>query len=194
MELTFTLVDKSKWKTGKFIIDNLQISEELEYDDIKFYLDDKLYDGSFETWAGSKLSADDIFEQCVNAYIRNDSDDYESFSPEWSIFNKIEHLKEYQDDLLIKMPVLRYDSFEVYELDLATPYNRYYSNGDNCLLLDINGGILTDMENFYFEAIVEDICKILKEEIKCLYKGENVDYMIKEAGGKEGFLNEYDYE
>ena len=36
------------------------------------------------------------------------------------------------------------------------------------------------------------MCKVLKEETRCLYKSENVDYMIKEAGGKEGFLAEYD--
>ena len=29
MELTFTLNDNAKWKTGKFVVENLQISDKL---------------------------------------------------------------------------------------------------------------------------------------------------------------------
>lgn len=203
MELTFTLADKAKWKTGKFVIENLQISDKLgnqdsqweddiTWDDIDLYLDGTKYEGDIQTWAGSNLGADDIFEQCLNAYLRNDSEDYESFGSEWSIFNKCESLKEWKDDLLIKMPIFKYNQFVVYELDLATPKNRYYSYNDYFLLLDINGGILTDMECFYSEAMYEDVCAILKGELKCLYKSDNIDEMIKEYGGKEGFLKEFD--
>lgn len=48
------------------------------------------------------------------------------------------------------------------------------------------------MENFYSEAMYEDVCTILKGELKCLYKSDNIDKMIKEYGGKEGFLKEFD--
>ena len=192
MELNFVLKDKTK---GKFIIEGLQFKDELEYTDVKLYLNDKLYDNSFKTWIGRKLNADTIFEQCINAYIRHDTEDYESFGPEWSVFNKIESLKEYQDDLLIKMPVFNGKIFDIYDLELATPFNMYYSDGSNrCLLLNCEGNVLTDMENFYFEALVEDICKIIKGELKCLYKSENIIYMISEVGGEEGFLEEYDTE
>ena len=116
MELTFTLADKAKWKTGKFVIENLQISDKLgkqdsqweddiTWDDIDLYLDGTKYEGDIQTYAGSNLGADDIFEQCLNAYLRNDSEDYKSFGNEWSIFNKCESLKEWKDDLLIKMPI-----------------------------------------------------------------------------------------
>ena len=94
---------------------------------------------------------------------------------------------------LLKCRFFKYNQFVVYELDLATPKNRYYSYNDYFLLLDINGGILTDMENFYSEAMYEDVCTILKGELKCLYKSDNIDEMIKEYGGKEGFLKEFDH-
>ena len=203
MELSFTLSDKAKFKTGKFVIENLKIADtlgnsdsqwddEISYDSIDLYLDGNKYDGTITTWAGANLGAADIFEQCLNAYIRNDTENYESFSNDWNIFNKTESLKEYQDDLLVKMPIFELGQFSVYELDLATPKNRYYSCADRCLLISTEGSVRTDIENFYLEAMYSDICAILKDELRCLYKSENIDSMIREYGGKEGFLKEFD--
>jgi hypothetical protein len=203
MELSFKLADKAKFKTGKFVIENLKIADiignsnyqldnEISYDNIELYLDGNKYDGTIYTWAGTNLSANDIFEQCLNAYIRNDTENYESFSNDWNIFNKTKSLKEYQDDLLIKMPIFELGQFSVYELDLATPKNRYYSCADRCLLMSAEGSVRTDIENFYLDAMYSDICAILKDELRCLYKSENIDRMIKEYGGKEGFLEEFD--
>lgn len=203
MELSFKLADKAKFKTGKFVIENLkiadivgnsdsQLDDEISYDNIELYLDGNKYDGTISTWAGANLGAADIFEQCLNAYIRNDTEDYELFSNDWNIFNKTESLKEYQDGLLVKMPIFELCQFSVYELDLATPKNRYYSCADHCLLISAEGSVLTDLENFYSEAMYSDICAILKNELKCLYKSENIDRMIMEYGGKEGFLEEFD--
>ncbi len=203
MELYFNLTELAKYKKGLFVFKNLKISdnignsdsqweEEITYDAIDLYLDGIKYDGSIETWAGSKISTDDIFEQCLNAYIRNDIKYYESFSDEWEVFSKVNSLKEYKDGLLIKMPVFSMGQFRIYELDLATPKNRYYNHYDFFLLLDSKNSIITDIEGFCFESMCKDICDILKGELKCLYKSKNVDTMIKEYGCKEGFLKEFD--
>ena len=201
MELTFKLVKGHKHDHGKFEIENLQVldvdpdlRENVTWDNIILYLDGKLYENDIETFAMGNLDAEDIFRQCLNAYLRNDTSDYESFGDEWSIFKKCEVLKEYKDNLLIKMPIYEYDGLHIYELDLATPYNRYYyeSCGNGFLCLDSNGGLVTDMECWYEQGIIEDLCAIIKGELKCLYRGENVNLMIKEYGGEEAFLEEND--
>lgn len=195
--LTFDFnTDKAQWKKGRFEIDELEIMGDdedldIEYDDIKFYIDDKLYEGGISTWAEDNVSTDFLFESVLNSYLRNNTSEFDKFGDEWSIFSKIKNLTVEDDGLIIKLP--RYDyGLQLFELDLAIPGFRYYSYNDYCMLLNEEGEILTNMENFYFDSLVEDICKVLKEETKCLYKSENVDYMIKEAGGKESFLAEYD--
>jgi len=67
MELSFKFNEKANWKSGKFIIDELEIiNEEIEYDDIKLYLDDKEYDGGISTFTTNDVSADWLFESVLN--------------------------------------------------------------------------------------------------------------------------------
>jgi len=193
--LTFEFFEDSKYKTGKFDIDELKIigsgeDTDIEYDDIKFYIDGKLYDGDRTTWAGQRLSASDIFEQVLSAYLREETNEYKNFEG-FEIFKQMESLKEWKDDLLVKFPYYDY-GLRIYELDLATPASKYYHSGDMFLVLNNNNEIVTDMECFYESAFYEDVCAILKDEVKCLYKDESVDRMIKELGGPEKFLEEYD--
>ena len=193
--LKFDFLEDNKYKTGKFEIDNLQIigsgeDTEIEYDDIKFYEEGKLYDGERSTWSGQRLSASNIFEQVLSAYLREETNDYMNFEG-FEIFKQMESLKEWKDDLLVKFPVYDY-RLSIYELDLATPTARYYHSADMFLVLNNNNEIVTDMECFYESAFYEDLCAILKDEIKCIYKDESVDRMIKEFGGPEKFLEEYD--
>ena len=194
--LTFELSDpKAPCKLGKFEIDELNITGsgedlEIEYDDIRLFLDGKRYDGTFSNWAGSSYDDADIFDQVLAAYLRNDTDDYQNFEG-FEIFNQLEKLKEWEDNILIKFPVYSY-GVRVYNLLLATPSNRYYWGDDYFLMLNSEGKIITDVECFFDSAYIEDICAILKGEQKCLYKSNNVDEFIKEHGGKEGFLREFD--
>lgn len=193
-KVSFTLVDDKQYKNGRFEIDNLEIvgkgeGLDIRYDDINLYLDGKLYDGHLVTWGGCRLSASDIFEQVLSAYLREDHSDYSEFKG-FEIFEKFEALKEYKDNLLVKFPVYNF-SVDMYKLELATPESRYYSCGDRFLLLDENNGIVTDMECWFETAIAEDICSVLKGERECLYKSENVDSMIEEYGGADGYLREY---
>lgn len=195
LELSFTLKDGKRFKEGVFYIDGLTIIDtdgnyEINYDDIELELDGKPYDGTLEVWRGY-LSTEDIFDQVLSGYLMNDGT-YTSFSEDWSAFTDLENLKEYQGDLLIKLPVFRIDEVVIYELDLATPDHRYYIADDEVMMLDSDNEIVTDMENFYMEAIEEDITDILRGDLECLYMGYNVKQYIEEVGGEEAWLEQYE--
>lgn len=196
MELTFEFTDKAKWQTGKFVFDDIQIIGEgddvsVQYDDIELYLDDQLYEGGISTFHSNSLSADELFESVLNSYLRNNTGEYRNFGPEWSIFSQIMDMTEKQGDLIIKLPVCELDEIVMYELQLATPERRYYSHNDSFMVLDNSGEIVTDYENFYSEAMIEDLCDILTDKIECLYMGYDPKEWIKEYGGEAAFLEEF---
>ena len=198
LELSFTLKDGKRWKEGRFEINGLNIIDtdgnyEVTYDDLELFVDGEPYDGSAEAWSGHRYSAEEIFDFALSSYLMNDGT-YTSFSDSWSVFVDLENLKEYQGDLLIKLPVYRIDEVVIYDLDLATPNNTYYTSDDEVMMLNADNEIVTDMEEFYMEAIEEDITKILKGELECLYMGYNVKEYIKEAGGEEAWLETFDDE
>lgn len=198
MELSFTINDiKSKWKKGKFIVNNLQIDmskeyEQITYDDLKLFLDDKPYDNSIETWAGYKLDASYLFDLTITAYIGK-NETY-TFGDEWKIFDKADALKEEQDGLIIKLPIYDCDEFQVYELEYATPQFRFYSYYSNFLMLNNEGKTVTDVDAFYTQGLYSEICRVIKGETKCLYKKSVIDRLIKETGGEAEFLKAYDTE
>lgn len=191
LELSFTIQDGKKFKRGVFLIDGLTILDtdgnyEVNYDDIDLELDGEPYDGSLEAWRG-KLSVENLFDQVLSGYFMG-SDVYESFSDDWSVFSELNDLKEYKDGLLMKLPIYQYGDIYIYELDLATPDNRYYSCDDMVLMLDNDNEVVTDQEFFFMQGIDEDITAILKGELECLYMGYNVKEMINEAGGEAAWL------
>lgn len=196
MELTFEFADKAKWKTGKFVFDDIQIVGEgddvsVQYNDIELYLDGKLYDGDISTFSSNSLSADELFESVLNSYIRNNRGEFAKFGPEWSIFSKIMDMTEKQGDLIMKLPVCKVDDIVLYELELATPDNTYYSYGDSFMVLDKSGEVVTDYEEFYSEAMMEDIYNILTGKTTCLYMGYSPKEMIKECGGEDAYIEEF---
>jgi len=194
LELSFTLQAGKPFKEGVFYIDGLTILDtdgnyEVEYDDIELELDGEPYDGSIEVWRGY-LSTEDIFDQVLSGYLMG-SDTYTSFSNDWSVFTDINNLKEYKDGLLVKLPIYECGMIYIYDLDLATPDNRYYTSDDMVLMLDNDNEVVTDVEHFYMQGIEEDITAILRGELECLYMGYNVEEYIKECGGKDAWLEEY---
>ncbi len=203
MELSFELNDTKKCKIGKFIVKNLSISDvignpetkenDIFYDDIELYLDGNKYSNTFRTEERNVITTDDIFEQCINAYIRNDIKEYKYFSDEWKVFDKTNELKEYQGDILTKLPVLYMDKFIVYDLDLATSESKYYCNSDGpyFIVLDNEGYVKTDMEYFYDNSINNDIYYICKGIKKCLYQSANIKKILDMYGNKENFLKEH---
>lgn len=195
LELSFTLQDGKRFKQGVFFINGLTILDtdgnyEVEYDDIELELDGVPYDGSIEVWRGY-LSTEDIFDQVLSGYLMG-SDTYTSFSNDWSVFTDINDLKEYKDGLLVKLPIYECGRIYIYDLDLATPDNRYYTCDDMVLMLDNDNEVITDVEHFYMQGIEEDITAILRGELECLYMGYNVKEYIKECGGKDAWLEAYE--
>ena len=198
MELTFEFADKANWKTGKFVFDDIQVVGEgddvnVQYDNIKLYLDGKLYEGGIKTFHSNSVSADELFESVLNSYLRNNTGEYTSFGKEWSIFSKImKKTKANKSGLVTKLPV--YDGFVVvvYDLQLATQDHRYYAHDDEFMMLDNSGEIITDYEFFYTQAFEEDLFACLKGETKCLYQGYDTKAIIEEYGGAEGFIDYYE--
>jgi len=197
MELTFEFADKAKWKTGKFVIDDLQVvgegdDVEVNYDDIQLYLDDKLYKGGISTFSSNSLSVDELFESVLNSYLRNNTSEYKSFGDEWSVFSKIMNMARVGGaGLVLDLPV--YDGFNIvmYGLNFAVPGRRYYSHDDEFMVLDDNGGIVTDYEVFYTEAFEEDLYDVLTGNTKALYRGYDVQAILDEFGGEDGFIKYY---
>lgn len=196
LDLSFTFKDGMRWAEGRFEIDDLMITDtgdnyEVSYDGITLYVDGKPYNGTAESWSGHKFAAEEIFDQVLSDYLTNNQGVYTSFGDGWSAFLELNSLKEYEGDLLIKLPRFEYGEICIYDLDLATPKFKYYTYDDECLMLDNDNALVTDMENFYTEAITEDITDILQGNLECLYMGYNVKEMIKEMGGEEAWLEEF---
>ena len=195
---TFTFTTNGgKWKTGTFDVDNISVigsgdQYDIEYDDITLTLDGEVYEGGISSFHSNSLSADELFSSVVNAYLRGNASNYTSFTGDWSIFDEVKSLEEWQGDIQTKLPV--YDGFEVkqYALDLATPEFRYYSYDDEFLMLDKNGNVVTDSEAFYYEGLCDDIARVLTGKVECLYKNDyNIDAIIEDYGGEDGFLQDW---
>lgn len=184
-ELSFTYTDKEITHDCMFIITGLTVMDadgnyEVDYDDIDLVVDGQPYNGEYNTWHGQKLSAGDLFDTVLNCYFMQNGD-YGSFSDDWKVFDSIEQFKEYDNGLLMTLPMYQYGEVVVYDLDLATPEHRYYSHDEDVLLLTADNVVLTDMENFYMESFEEDIAAIESGSVECLYMSDNVsEYLAAE--------------
>lgn len=193
--LSFKLKPSMRWSDGTFYIEGPDIRAigndfEITYDDIRLDVDGQPYDGSAESWAGHKYTVDEIFEQVLSSYLRQDGA-YTEFTQAWDIFSEIEDLKVYKNGMLIKFPVYDWSGISMFSLAYATPEHRYYSCDDQVLMLDENNEVITDMEMFYMEALMEDITNVFLGDTTCLYEGYDVKEMIEEAGGEAAWLEEY---
>ena len=194
--LNFTFNEgEAQFKKGRFEISNLDLSDsegelDVTYDEVKAYFDDELYTGGIGTWAVNNVSANFLFDSVLNSYLHDDHLAYKEFKG-FEVFEPIAKLKEYKDGLLMKFPQYKW-GIRMYEIDLATPESRYYHCDDEYLLLGLKGEVETDMEPFWSSAFYDEMCSILKEETECLYKSADVDKLVEEYNGKEGFLEEFD--
>lgn len=195
--LSFEIVaEDARWKTGRFEIENLKVvtedgSKTLAHDRIRTYLDGALerHRVIVEKWSCRNMDDEDLFTSILNAYLRNDIDNFH-FGDEWDVFKELK-LSEGEGPA---EKIIQYvaGDFEEYELILAVPEKRYYVFEDVCMLCDEKGGILTDIEVFFKNEWYADIVKILKNETSCLYKGYDFDCTVEEYGGPEGFLKTFD--
>jgi hypothetical protein len=178
--LSFSLKDG---KDCYFDVDGLYVTDNaISWDNVKLYIDYAPYDSSFETWSGSKLSDDDVFEQTINAYIRNDTSDYKSFGNEWSVFDPLFLNMNYDSskNLMLTLPVIEFDEVVLYNLDMATPDYTFYSHNDSFKVFDANGGLVTDYENFFMSAMYEEYEDIINGKTECLYITPEVEEYLSE--------------
>lgn len=194
--LNFEFSSGASWKTGRFEFDDLCIvgsgdNLRVKYDNIKLYLDGKLYEGGIACWATNSMTTDELFNSVLSSYLRENHAEYNSFDKQWSeSFKEIEALKEKKDGLMIKMPVYDY-IVKMYELSLATPDYKFYNYYDEYQMLGADGEIITDYENFWFQGFGEELAAIFQDKTTSLYMSDDTKTLIEEYGGKEYFIETY---
>lgn len=174
-------------KQGRFELEGLTVSSEIEFDDISFYIDDEKYEGGISTFTSNSLSAEELFSDIVNAYLRDDTTDFE-FDNDWKVFNTIKNKSKYQGNILVSFPQDYYGIVE-FECMLKTNEYGFYYSDDMFLMLDKNNGIVTDMEQFFTQALDEEIEDIQSGAKKALYTGEEFDTYVAEYFGESKRTN-----
>lgn len=178
-ELIFQFKQKENMagKPCVFELENLLISEEdIEFEVMGFTIDGKDYDGEFSSFVKNHVDTEDVFEGILNAYLRNDWEDIEFISG-WSVFDDLKSRQKYDGDLLTEFPQVSYIDIMQYVLELAVEERRYYrADYDYVCLLNSGGAILTDMDGFYENALLEDTKAIEKGTLKRLDKQEVTEH------------------
>ena len=175
-----------KLKDGRdcyFDVENLSVTgEDVVYDDILLYIDGELYDQSAETWAGHKLSDGEIFESVLNAYLRNDTANYQSFDSGWNVVDALFEYMEFDESskTITVLPVVEFDEVVLYDLNMETTDFKFYTHDDSFKVFDKNWGLVTDYENFYMEALYDEYERVLNGETECLYIDPDVEAYLQE--------------
>ena len=165
---------------AKFQIEDLTVTQtNIDFEDLELYLDDKEYNGDFSSFRTNHVPVDEVLMGLINAYLRNDTEDLEYING-WEIFNSLkdlqrydstpEYIQKYKTPLLTAFPQMQpWGEIIVYELQLATDEERFYTVDDYCMLTDENSVILTDMEGFYDNAFIEELIEVNKGTKPILY-------------------------
>lgn len=189
-KFTVETQDKSvKYNKLEFIFDNFVLEQgeksddglSWHSDDIQLLVDGKDYVyGTEKLWNGTSLDAGDLFENMMQAYLRDEKKYSYTFSDNFKdVLDTINtYYKKYDENkLLIEMPAFGSFLDCPYKLDMATDEHRYYVNdAPRFLVLSADGNIITDMEDFYTECYLEDIAL---HSDKIIYKGEYYEDTIK---------------
>lgn len=178
MILQFTLKDG---RDCYFDVENLSVTgEDVVYDDILLYIDGELYNQSAETWAGHKLSDGEIFESVLNAYLRNDTSNYQSFDAGWNVVDALFENMQYDGKVVTVLPVVEFDEVVLYGLNMETTDFKFYTHDDSFKVFDANGGLVTDYENFFMSAMYEEYEDIMNGKTECLYITPDVEEYLSE--------------
>lgn len=153
--------------------------------DVTLYIDGKLYEGGISSFTENNLSAESLFESVFNSFLRGNTKEF-VFPKVWDEeFAYAKALCVYDKDGLLKtFPQLRYDSFEMYQLELAVPDRRFYSHDEDFILMGKEGDLITDVEAFWQSAIEEDITDCLSGKTEALFMSDNVKGFIENGLGR----------
>lgn len=189
-----TLIAKFKKRdniVAKFQIEDLTVTQtNIDFEELELYLDNKEYNGDFSSFRTNHVPADEVLMGLINAYLRNDTEDLEYING-WEIFDSPkdlqrydstpEYIQKHKTPLLTAFPQMQpWGEIIIYELQLATDEERFYTAYDYCMLTDKNGVILTDMEGFYDNAFIEELREIDKGTKPILYITKYLKDNIKE--------------
>ena len=176
---------------ARFQIEDPTVTQtNIDFKELKFYLDNKEYDGDFSSFRTNHVPADEVLMGLINAYLRNDTEDLEYING-WEIFDSLkdlqrydstpEYIQKYKTPLLTAFPQMQpWGEIIIYELQLATDEERFYTVDDYCMLTDENSVILTDMEGFYDNAFIDELKKINRGTKPILYITKYLKDNIKE--------------
>ena len=165
---------------ARFQIEDLTVTQKnIDFEELELYLNDKEYDGNFSSFRTNHVPANEVLTGLINAYLRNDTEDLEYING-WEIFDTLkdlqrydstpEYLKKYKTPLLTAFPQMQpWGEIIIYELQLATDEERFYTVNDYCMLTDENSVILTDMEGFYDNAFIDELKEINRGTKPILY-------------------------
>lgn len=151
------------------------------FDEVTFYINDKPYDGEFSSFSKNSVPEDEIFIAVINAYLRNDTEDFD-YIEGWDFFDDLKQLQTYDEDIMVTFPQVTIwgDEIDIYELQLATKGEKFYTFCENCMLLSKDNAILTDQGPFYENAFINELKKINTGTQKILYITKYFKDNIKE--------------
>ena len=185
IKLPFTFTENTKYagQSGYFEISEVDIQSDSL--DVTLYIDGKRYDGGISTFTDNNVSADFLFENVLNSFLRVNTREF-TFSKEWEEnFAYIAFLCVFDDKgLLREFPQLNCGSFDMYKLDLAVPERRFYSHDDDFILMGKEGEIITNVEAFWQSALEEDLKSCLEGKQEILYMSDNIKTFIEEGLGR----------
>ena len=178
-ELGFDFLKNGKKKEGYFLVENLNVeSTGISYDSVAFFLSHNRYQGELYTFENLTLSEDALFEIVTNVYLRGDRKEYLNIRGDWDIFQPLEREKRKEQNLTTILPMLVNRDLQKMELVLATNEFFYYQNKENiCLMLNKQGEIITNVEDFYKSALYDSVVEYLKDEQTVKY----IDSELKDA-------------
>lgn len=193
-ELGFDFFKNGKKKEGYFLVENLSVEPTgISYDSVAFFLNHNRYQGELCTFENLTLSEDALFEIVANVYLRGDRKEYLNFRGDWDIFQPLEREKVKEQNLTTTLPMLVDGNLQKMELVLATNDFYYYQNKEDlCLMLNKQGELITNIEDFYKSALYDSVVEYLKDEQTVKYIGselkgaiEKGDYEIEEEDLRE---------
>lgn len=179
MKLRFEFLiddDRLKNKIGEFEIKNLNISIEdknIDYDRVDLLIDGEEYDGSISNFT-RYMTEEDLFRSVLNAYLMG-SPNFK-FLDGWDIFNGVLQSKTIENSIIISFSLIESDEIVKYNLLLAVPDARFYCGGyDYYIMLNEDNEIRTDVEAFWFSALIDTLADIRLGKKVVEYKSDDLD-------------------